>query len=104
MAYKIAYHFDKINDYYVPKIHNGIPNINIKIIQGNGVRKRIVDGNNQDLGDVDVIVVDIINKKIFNIEIKYYKPQLVLKKDKKIFEDITKIKNDLNGLKKTLTP
>ncbi|MCE5169901.1 hypothetical protein LQV63_11320 [Paenibacillus profundus] len=103
MAYKIAYHFDKINDYYVPKIHNGIPNINIKIIQGNGVRKRIVDVHNQDLGDVDVIVVDIINKKIFNIEIKYYKPSTgfieILKKDKKIFEDITKIKKRSQWIK-----
>ncbi|WP_442603983.1 hypothetical protein [Paenibacillus sp. KN14-4R] len=103
MAYKISNHFDKINDYYVPKIHNGIPNINIKIIQGNGVRKKMVDHNNQDLGDVDALVVDMKNMKVLIIEIKYYKPSTglieILRKDKKIFDDLTKIKKRAQWIK-----
>ncbi|MDR4222310.1 hypothetical protein FO518_33060 [Priestia megaterium] len=96
MGMKIAEHFSKKQRFYVPMQQKGVPNVNIKTIVGNGIKKRIVNERNQDLGDIDALAVDITNKKILLMEIKYYKPSTnnleMLKKDKKIFEDIEKIK------------
>ncbi|RUT43273.1 hypothetical protein EJP82_20890 [Paenibacillus anaericanus] len=95
MGMKIADYFSERKGFYVPMQQKGVPNINIKTIVGNGIKKRIVNRENQDLGDIDAVVVDIVHKEILLFEIKYYKPATnnldMLKKDKKIFEDINKI-------------
>ncbi len=95
MGIKIATHFANKPGFFVPMQQKNVPHINLKIIKGNGVRKRIVDVNNQDLGDIDAVTVDENNKTILLIEIKYYKPTTNLReihlKDKKIYEDIDKI-------------
>lgn len=96
IAYKIASYFQEKSDYYVPKIEADIPYVNIKMIKGRSINRKIMNEHNQDLGDLDAVVVDKARRKIIIIEIKYYKPASelteVLKKDKKIFEDIEKIR------------
>lgn len=95
IAYKIALHFQDRYDYYVPSIEKDIPYVNIKMFQGNGIRKKIVNELNQDLGDLDAIVINKLKKEVIIFEIKYYKPASelteILKKDKKIFDDVDKI-------------
>ena len=95
IAYKIASYFQDKSDYYVPTIEVDIPYVNIKMIKGNSIKRKIMNEFNQDLGDLDAVIVDKARKKIIIFEIKYYKPASelteVLKKDKKIFEDIEKI-------------
>ncbi|NMI03207.1 hypothetical protein HF638_04430 [Paenibacillus sp. SZ31] len=95
IAYKIALHFQNKYDYYVPIIEKDIPYVNIKMFQGNGIRKKIVNSSNQDLGDLDAVVINKVKKEVIIFEIKYYKPASelteILKKDKKIFDDIDKI-------------
>lgn len=95
IAYKIALHFQDRHDYYVPSIEKDIPYVNVKMFQGNGVRKKIVSELNQDLGDLDAIVINKLKKEVIIFEIKYYKPASelteILKKDKKIFDDVDKI-------------
>lgn len=95
MAMKIAVHFSNKDGYFVPMQQKGVPNVNLKQIIGNGVKKRLMSVENQDLGDIDAVVVDVINRKMYLLEIKYYKPAInhkeMLIKDKKIYEDINKI-------------
>lgn len=63
---KIAEHFSKKN-YFVPTQQKDAPLINFKTINGNGVKKKIVSGNNIDLGDIDAVCVDTQNKKLILI-------------------------------------
>ncbi|WP_421383158.1 zinc ribbon domain-containing protein [Bacillus salacetis] len=95
MAMKIAEHFYKNDRYFVPLQQKGVPNVNIKQIIGNGIKKRLMSNENQDLGDIDAVVVDLVKRKIFLMEIKFFKPAVnqreMLLKDKKIYEDINKI-------------
>ncbi|MGC2878317.1 hypothetical protein [Bacillus subtilis] len=93
---KVAEHFLKKDNYFVPIQQKGVPLINFKTVHGNGVKKKIVNENNMDLGDVDAVCIDTKNKILILMEIKYYKPAVknadMIKKDKKILEDIPKIK------------
>ncbi|MGZ0042033.1 hypothetical protein [Paenibacillus ottowii] len=97
MAYKISSHFMENDNYFVPLLEKGVPHVNVKNINGNGVKRNIVSNDNKDLGDLDAIVVDKNQKKLIIFEIKYYKPAVelteVLSKDKKIYDDIKKIQN-----------
>lgn len=87
MALKIGLHFSSKSGFFVPQVKNGVPAYNIKLIKGNGVRKHIRNQDNQDLGDVDLVIVDKREDKLILIEIKYYKPTVsfseIRKKDKK---------------------
>ncbi|WP_413404676.1 hypothetical protein [Paenibacillus amylolyticus] len=106
IAYKIALHFHDKYDYYVPYIEKDIPYVNVKMFQGNGVRKKIVNELNQDLGDLDAIVINKLKKEVIIFEIKYYKPASelteILKKDKKIFDDIDKIQRRATWVKENM--
>jgi hypothetical protein len=107
ISMKIAEHFSNKEGFFVPMQQKGVPNVNIKLISGNGIKKRIVNDLNQDLGDIDAVIVDLVNKKISLIEVKYYKPSInnreMIKKDKKIFEDIKKILAREEWFKKNLS-
>ncbi|MEL7566407.1 MAG: hypothetical protein AAGU27_16205 [Dehalobacterium sp.] len=96
MAIKIALRYVGKDNWYVPMLNEYVPYVNVKNIQGHGVRLKILSSQNQDLGDIDLIVLDRINHKFIIYEIKYYKPTMnirqLITKDKKILEDIEKIK------------
>ncbi|WP_166246127.1 hypothetical protein [Paenibacillus turpanensis] len=96
MGLKIAAHYLSKNGYKVPMLEGKIPYTNIKFIKGNGVRLHLRNKQNQDIGDIDAVVIDEINREIILFEIKYYKPANdlgdAINKDRKIFEDIDKIK------------
>lgn len=95
MGMKIAVQFAVKEGFYVPMQEKGVPNVNIKTVKGNGIKMRIFNCNNQDLGDFDAVVIDLKNKKILIFEIKYFKPSMNFRelylKDKKIMDDIPKI-------------
>ncbi|WFA82655.1 hypothetical protein [Paenibacillus amylolyticus] len=61
---------------------------------------------NQDLGDLDAIVINKLKKEVIIFEIKYYKPASelteILKKDKKIFDDIDKIQRRATWVKENM--
>ncbi|WP_313891677.1 hypothetical protein [Psychrobacillus sp.] len=95
MGMSIAFQFSKRDDYFVPMQEKNVPYVNIKSIVGNGIKKRIFNSQNQDLGDFDAVIIDKKNKNIIIYEIKYFKPSMysrdLILKDRKILEDIPKI-------------
>ncbi|MFE4039628.1 hypothetical protein [Priestia sp. YIM B13489] len=104
---KIAEHFAIKEEYFVPTQQKNVPLVNFKTVIGKGIKKKIVSKSNMDLGDIDAVCVDTKNKIIVLMEIKYYKPAIsnldMLKKDKKILEDIPKIKARAEWFKANVT-